>query len=156
MTASSPGSTRDPIASTTIARLYIAQGHRRKAARMLTALLERTPGDGAALHLQQRLATTECPTLIASVDDTVLEVSWEAVREAPARHVVVVSYLGAGTVPRVQVTSVACNESSGVCTFARPGEPGSAAICLGFVGPEGFIAEAVTSPLVWSTDVVGA
>ncbi len=143
---------RDPIASTTIARLYLAQGHRRKAARMLSALLEREPGDGAALHLQQRLERTASPTLTASVDDAVLEVSWESVRSDPARHVVVVSYLGVGTLPKVQVTSVACEDASGACTFARPRAPGSAVVCLGFVGPDGFVAEAVTSPLLWCTD----
>jgi hypothetical protein len=143
---------RDPIASTTIARLYLAQGHRRKAARMLDALIERDRADGGALHLRDRLDRTAVPTLTAAVDDTVLEVSWEAVREDPPRHVVVVSYLGEGVLPRVQVTSVRCETATGDCTFARPREPGSAAVCLGFVGPAGFVAEAVTSPLVWSSE----
>jgi len=147
---------RDPIASTTIARLYLAQGHRRKAARMLDALIERDPADGAALHLRERLDRTEVPTLTAAVDDSVLEVSWEAVRTDPRRHVVVVSFHGDGTLPRVAVTSVPCEDASGACTFARPREPGSAAVCVGFVGPEGFVAEAVTSPLVWSADAAEA
>lgn len=147
---------RDPIASTTIARLYLAQGHRRKAARMLDTLLERTPEDGGALHLRDRLERTAVPTLTAAVDDTHLEVSWESVRPDPQRHVVVVSYLGEGVLPRVQVTSVPCETATGDCTFARPREPGSAAVCLGFVGPEGFVAEAVTSPLVWSSEDDGA
>ncbi len=143
---------RDPIASTTIARLYLAQGHRRKAARMLEALLERDPCDGAALHLRDRLEQTFVPTLTASVDEEHLDVSWESVRSAPPRHVVVVSFLGEGTLPRVQVTSVPCEEARGACTFARPRAPGSASICLGFIGPSGFVAEAVTSPLVWSSE----
>lgn len=143
---------RDPIASTTIARLYLAQGHRRKAARMLEALIERDPADGAALHLRERLEMTEVPTLTAAVDDSVLEVSWEHVRAEPRRHVVIASFLGDGTLPRVAVTSVPCEAASGACTFARPRDPGSAAVCVGFVGPEGFVAEAVTSPLVWSAE----
>jgi len=143
---------RDPIASTTIARLYLAQGHRRKAARMLDALLDRDATDGAALHLRDRLERTSVPTLTAAVDEEHLEVTWEHVRSIPARHVVVVSFLGEATLPRVHVTSVACEEAAGECTFARPKDPGSAAICLGFVGPEGFVAEAVTSPLVWSSE----
>lgn len=143
---------RDPIASTTIARLYLAQGHRRKAARMLDALIDRDPADGSALHLRERLDRTETPTLTAAVDETHLEVAWEGVRDAPGRHVVVVSYLGDVTLPRIEVTSVACNDGIGECTFARPREPGSAAVCLGFMGPGGFVAEAVTSPLVWSSE----
>ena len=147
---------RDPIASTTIARLYLAQEHRRKAARMLETLIERDPADGSALHLRERLHRTETPTLTAAVDETHLEVTWEGVRDAPARHVVVISYLGEGTLPRVQVTSVACEEAMGECTFARPREPGSAAVCLGFMGPGGFVAEAVTSPLVWASETPDA
>ncbi len=147
---------RDPIASTTIARLYLAQGHRRKAARMLETLLERDPSDGAALHLRDRLDRTEMPTLTAAVDETHLEVTWEGVREDPRRHVVVVSYLGNATLPRIQVTSVACEEALGECTFARPREPGSAAVCIGFMSPGGFVAEAVTSPLVWSSETPGS
>lgn len=143
---------RDPIASTTIARLYLAQGHRRKAARMLDALIDRDPADGSALHLRERLERTEMPTLTAAVDEAHLEVTWEGVHETPPRHVVVVSYLGDATLPRIQVTSVACEEAIGECTFARPTAPGSAAVCLGFMGPGGFVAEAVTSPLVWSSE----
>ncbi len=142
---------RDPIASTTIARLYLAQGHRRKAARMLEALISRNPTDGSALHLRERLDRTEMPTLTAAVDRTHLEVTWEGVRDTPPRHVVVVSYLGDATLPRIQVTSIACKDTAGECTFARPVEPGSAAVCLGFMSPGGFVAEAVTSPLVWSS-----
>ncbi|MGH1347003.1 MAG: hypothetical protein ACRBN8_35890 [Nannocystales bacterium] len=143
---------RDPIASTTIARLYLAQGHRRKAARMLETLIARDSGDGSALHLRERLERTEMPTLTAAVDENLLEVTWEGVRDAPRRHVVVVSYLGEASLPRVQVTSVTCEEATGECTFARPREPGSAAICIGFVSSDGFVAEAVTSPLVWSSE----
>jgi len=143
---------RDPIASTTIARLYLAQGHRRKAARMLEALIDRDPSDGSALHLRDRLDRTEMPTLTAAVDEAHLEVTWDAVREAPRRHVLVVSYLGDATLPRIQVTSVVCEETAGECTFARPRAPGSAAVCIGFMGPGGFVAEAVTSPLVWSSE----
>lgn len=142
----------DPIASTTIARLYLAQGHRRKAARMLDALIDGDPADGSALHLRERLDRTEMPTLTAAVDETHLEITWEGVRDAPPRHVVVVSYLGDATLPRIQVTSVACTEALGECAFARPTEPGSAAVCLGFMTPGGFVAEAVTSPLVWSSE----
>ncbi|MCR9163054.1 MAG: hypothetical protein ACE37F_32800 [Nannocystaceae bacterium] len=142
--------TRDPIASTTIARLYLAQGHRRKAARMLEALIERDPADGAALHLRERLEATTVPTVTAAVDDEQLEVTWESVRAQPQRHVVIVSFLGDRARPRTVVTSVACEDAAGACTFERPREPGSASICVGFVGPGGFVAEAVTSPLVWS------
>lgn len=140
---------RDPIASTTIARLYLAQGHRRKAARMLEALIDRNPADGGALHLRERLEATTVPTVTAAVDDEHLEVTWESVRAEPQRHVVIVSFLGDGALPRTVVTSVACEDAAGACTFARPREPGSASICVGFVGPSGFVAEAVTSPLVW-------
>ncbi len=143
-------SARDPIASTTIARLYIAQGHLRKAARMLGVLLEQDPDDGAALHLRTRLRAMQAPTLTASVDDTALEIEWDGVPEDPARHVVVVSYLAAGTLPQVHVTSVPCKEAADACTFERPQQPGSAVVSLGYVGESGWVAEAVTSPLVWS------
>jgi hypothetical protein len=141
---------RDPIASTTIARLYLAQGHRRKAARMLDALIDRDPADGAALHLRERLEATTVPTVTAAVDEEHLEITWESVRAQPQRHVIVVSFLGEGALPRTVVTSIPCEDAAGACTFARPREPGSASVCVGFVGPSGFVAEAVTSPLVWS------
>ncbi|MEM6296170.1 MAG: tetratricopeptide repeat protein [Myxococcota bacterium] len=147
-------SARDPIASTTIARLYIAQGHLRKAARMLDALLDQDADDGAALHLRTRLRAMQAPTLTASVDDTALEIGWDAVPQGPdepQRHAVIVSYLAAGTLPQVHVTSVPCKEAADACTFDRPQQPGSAVVSLGYVGESGWVAEAVTSPLVWSS-----
>ncbi len=143
---------RDPIASTTIARLYIAQGHLRKAGRMLGVLLEQDPTDGAALHLRERLRLSKAPSLTAAVDAHALEIHWEGAAQLPPRHVVVASFLRVGTHPHVSVTSVGCTDAAGSCTFQRPARPGSAVVTLGFVGEHGFVAEAVTSPLVWSAD----
>lgn len=141
---------RDLIASTTIARLYLAQGHHRKAGRVLTTLIDQDPTDGAALHLRERLALTQGPLLTASVDEVELTASWERVGRDVPRYVIVTSFLSAGTHPRVGVTSVHCKESAGTCSFQRSALAGSAVLTVGFVGERGFVAEAVTSPLVWS------
>jgi hypothetical protein len=149
---------RDPIASPTLAQLYIAQGHLRKARAVVDEVLERDPFDGHALHLASRLRAVGEATLSASVDATEIALRWQRVPFAPATHVVLVCFVGGV----MNVRSVPCSSSGegqrdpvagmvgGEWTVPRPRAPGSAAACIGrVVAGRGFVALTVARPVSW-------
>ena len=151
-------SARDPIASPTLAQLYIAQGHLRKAKAVVEEVLERDPLDGHALHLASRLRAVGDATLSASVDGTEIVLRWQRVPCVPEMHVVLVCFVGGV----VNVRSVPCSWSGGrerepvagmvggEWTVPRPRSPGSAAACLGrVVAGRGFVALTVARPVSW-------
>lgn len=61
----------DPIASATLARLYLTQGHASRAQAILAEVIERDPYDGDALALRSRLHPRP-PRLSATVEDEML------------------------------------------------------------------------------------
>ena len=137
-------SQHDPIASPTLAQLYIAQGHTTKARNVLTEVLERDPFDGHALHLRERLTALGQAQLSASVDATKIALRWQQVPRT--LHALVVCFVGGV----VRVDSVRCASAAGQWATHRPARPGSAVACLGHVVPErGFVATCVARPLSW-------
>jgi hypothetical protein len=139
---------RDPIASPTLAQLYIAQGHLRKARSVVAEVLERDPLDGHALHLASRLSAVVEAQLTASVDAGEITLRWQRIPVVPQTHVVLVCF--AGGVARVG--SIPCTSSTGRWAAPRPAAPGSAAACIGrVVAGRGFVAVTVARPVSWET-----
>lgn len=82
----------DPIASATLARLYMSQGHWVRARAILDEVLTRAPFDGDALALRARFEPPR-PRLGASLEDDALCLRWQGVTD-PGRYHVVVSMWG--------------------------------------------------------------
>ena len=142
----------DPIASSTIASLYISQGHDGKAAEVVRAMLERDPFDGTALELSRRIRPRGGPTLRLSVDETEISVKWTHVgqRDGAAHHLVVTWFEDAGPAPRRCVDSVRCDEAAGHWSLARPRAGGAATACIGKVSADGFEPVVIARPVPWS------
>lgn len=143
--ASFPG---DPIASPTLSRLYMSQGHWGRARSMLESIVARDPTDGDALALLARLGGTG-GRVSTKRDGNDLVVRWQGL---PARghHVVAVTTREHRGRVRTGVTSVPCREAFGEVRFALPSQRGSLAACAGRVDAEqGFVAIAIAPPLSW-------
>ncbi len=139
-------SANDPIASPTLAQLYIAQGHLRKARAVVEEVLERDPLDGHALHLASRLRAVGEAQLTATLEAGEIALQWQKVPSVPAMHVVLLCFVGR----TVRVTSVPCATRSGRWAAPRPERPGSAAACIGrVVAGRGFVPIAVARPVSW-------
>ena len=139
-------SRHDPIASPTLAQLYIAQGHLRKARSVVEEVLERDPLDGHALHLASRLRAVGEAQLTAAVDAEEIALRWQKVPLVPPTHVVLVCFVGGV----VRVGSVPCATQNGRWAAPRPEGPGSAAACIGrVVAGRGFVPITVARPVSW-------
>jgi hypothetical protein len=137
---------RDPIASPTLAQLYIAQGHLRKARSVVAEVLERDPLDGHALHLASRLRAVGDAQLTASVAAGEIALRWQGIPAVPQAHVVLVCFAGGV----VRVGSIPCTAATGRWAAPCPPAPGSAAACIGrVVAGRGFIAVTVARPVSW-------
>lgn len=141
----------DLIASATLAQLYIAQGHLRKADQTLNKVLESHPLDGSALHLRARLHIPSDAKLTLEIDDSAIELSWRAHGFEHPLHAVLITHQIGIVHPSTRVTSSACKTSQGAWTSSRPDLGGSAIACLGWVGSAGFTAIAVTGSVAWSS-----
>jgi len=139
----------DPIASSTLAHLYLAQGHREKANVVLDAVLLRNPADGHALHLRERLqATADCEISLSFAAGE-LRARWTRA-EAPQSVVLAAWTLDEEGLQRF-VTSQPVTTPSGVVAFRKPFRRGHACVCLGRAVPgRGFVATCVGEPLVWT------
>jgi hypothetical protein len=136
----------DPIASPTLAQLYIAQGHLRKARGVVAEVLERDPLDGHALHLASRLRAVGEAQLSATVDAGEIALRWQRVGDVPQTHVVLACFVDGV----VRVISTPCTAVNGRWNTRCPGESGSAAACIGrVVAGRGFVAVAVARPVSW-------
>ncbi len=149
----------DPVASSTLAALYIAQGHERKAARVLQAVLDDDPFDGAALELSRRLDAPNTASLTVDVDETSIALSWTCSAEdaqTPQRaaplHVVLIRYADTGHGFNARVDSVRCDGPRGRWKVARPRSGGSAVATLGRVTGRGFTPLATARPVAWTLD----
>jgi hypothetical protein len=139
----------DPIASPTLARLYLAQGHEVKARAMVKGLLELSPHDGDALALAMRLG--DAPGhMSARVEGDDLVVAWQGVPCDGATHVIAVTTRPSRSGVRTGVTSVRCTEPFGRVHFARPPGRGALAVCVGRLTPGiGLQVLAVATPIHW-------
>ncbi|MCH9682673.1 MAG: tetratricopeptide repeat protein, partial [Deltaproteobacteria bacterium] len=101
----------DPIASATLARLYLSQGHWVRARAILDEVLERTPFDGDALAMRARFDRPR-PRLSVTHDGEGLCLRWQGVPD-PDRIHVVASLWGGGAHPHAWVTSRPCTGTFG-------------------------------------------
>ena len=121
----------DPLASATLAQLYVAQGHDARARRVLASVLESDPLNGHALALKKRLAAASNATLRiekraaslrlhfatkdGSVPDEVRVASWRLVDGRPHAS---------------PAATLACADQRGKLDLPIPEGPGSASACL--------------------------
>ncbi len=139
----------DPIASATLARLYMAQGHWVRARAILDEVLARTPFDGDALALRSRLQPAR-PRLAATVEDEALCLRWQGVSAPDQCHVVVAMWGGDGMPPRSLVTSRPCTGAFGRHHLPRPWPRGVLVAAVGrVVADGGFTPQVVAEPLGW-------
>ncbi|GEM_PF-1392981 len=144
----------DPIASATLAQLYLEQGHFDRARNMLELVLARDPRNGIALKWNERLEIIAPPYLDVMPRKNGFTIRWSGLRHQ-GTHVVValVSTAGKASSPRKRVTSRRCNEPSGEQLIAftdvelAPTEDAAwACACLGIVDPtQGFLVLASTA-----------
>ena len=138
----------DPIASATLARLYLTQGHGSRARAILQEVLAREPFDGDALALSARLASPR-PRLSATTTGDELSLRWQGVSD-PGRYYVVISMWGGDDgFPAQWVTSRPCTSAFGRHRLARPWARGVLVATLGRVEREGFVPQVVAEPLGW-------
>ena len=139
----------EPIASPTLARLYMSQGHWARARGMVEYLLQRDPLDGDALVLAERLGPLP-GRLTARRDGDDLRLHWRGIKIEPAVHLVTVTAATADGVTRVGVTSVRVDKPFGEQRFALPTAHGSLAACIGRVHTGvGWVPMVVASALSW-------
>lgn len=140
----------DPIASPTLARLYMSQGHWARARGMLEQLVERDPYDGDALALLARLGA-QSGRLTVRRDGNDLHFRWHAIATHPAVSLVAVTTRAEGPGGlRVGVTSVPCTEPFGELRFALPSEHGAVAASIGRVVPgSGYVPSVVVPAFNW-------
>lgn len=139
----------DPLASATLAALYVSQGHRTRAERVLDEVLQRDPFDGHALHLRDRLRVPSRAVLSIAVDELEMQLQWQGA--PPGMHAVVLVVSVSGTMRR-RVTSRPCNDAFGRWTLRHPWPRGTAIACLGRVTDEGFVTVATARPVSWASD----
>lgn len=144
---------RDPLATPTLARLYMGQGHFDRARTVLDACLRRDSLDGHALALVRRLqARSDASLLITLVDDEAadrLSIKWTALGDAEACHVVVVASTQTGRTAATWVTSTRARAAFGTWECPLPFPRGSVSACIGCVDAHGWYVRAVARPVSW-------
>ena len=139
--------TADPIASATLARLYLTPGHGARARAILDEVLARDPYDGDALALRARL--TIRPRLSAAVEDDALTLRWQGVTSPDDVHLVVCVLGGDARIPRRWITSRPCTSAFGRHHLPLPWARGVLVAALGRVDARGFAPQVVAEPLGW-------
>ncbi len=132
----------EPIASSTLALLYLAQGHRSRARATLDEVLAAEPDNGYALALADRMQPRPRPQLRArfvassaagiDIGAGELELSWSippALADADAQLHVVVALATRGRAS-LRYTSIACADARGTQRIPAPLGPASAAVSL--------------------------
>jgi hypothetical protein len=152
----------EPLASATLALLYLAQGHRSRARATLDEVLEAEPGNGYALALHERMQLRPTPRLgarfvassAAGIDIGAgeLELSWSFSAElVPADHRlhVVVGFATRGR-SCLRYTSIPCLDRTATQRMPAPLGPASAALTLVASKPGAPLRLlAVAEPLHW-------
>jgi hypothetical protein len=149
----------EPLASPTLALLYLAQGHRSRAAATLDEVLELEPSNGYALALRERMRARPRPELtlrfVASSAAGVeigageLELRWAIppeLREHERRFDVVIA-LATRRRPSLHYTSIPCLDREAVQRIPAPLGPASVAAVL--VARSPFELLAVAAPMSW-------
>jgi hypothetical protein len=141
---------RDPIATPTLARLYLGQGHVERARDVIEDCLARDPWDGHALALRDRLAARSEATVTVGHSGELLQLAWNGVEQPARASVVLVAITLSGAPIATWVTSTPCATAIGSREIAVPFARGSACACIGYVEPgRGFAVLAVARPVSW-------
>ncbi len=140
---------RDPLATPTLARLYMGQGHFDRARTVLDACLRRDPFDGHALALVRRMHARSDATLAVTILRDRLTLRWTALGDADDCHVVIVASTQTGTTAATWVTSARARTAFGAWECTLPFPRGSVSACIGGVDRRGWFVRAVARPLSW-------
>jgi hypothetical protein len=145
-------SSEDPIASPTLAQLYVTQGHYAHAAKVLDAVLEDEPFNGHALALRTRLEQRKTGRVELERSAAGVRVKYERPRlDDSAVHVLVSAWsMASGRPVPLPMRSVPCKTRRGKTELELPTGPGSACACLAALDPSGALRVlAVADPLTW-------
>jgi hypothetical protein len=158
---------RDPIASSTLAHLYVAQGHHRRARAMLSEVVTADPTDGHALVLLRRLSAVGEGTLRGEDEGDVVRWRWqristpmsvasgsgERLQGLQGLHLVVVCCADVGPQTRLRVTSTPCRQPMGQWAWPKPVPQGTVVASIGRVAGRGsdlgFVPLLVSEPIGW-------
>lgn len=134
----------DPVASTTLALLYVGQGHEDKALEVLESVLAADPFCGPALALLSRLERPQAK-LEAHIQGDELNVAWAAAPRGAA--VIIAMRFGSELTPLV--TSQPCEGSRGRWVMSLPEGPAAVSLVLARLedGHPRYLA--VAEPLFW-------
>jgi hypothetical protein len=141
----------DPLASPTLAQLYVTQGHYDRAARVLDAVLSGDPENGHALALRKRLALRRRGEVVIERAKDELSVRYRFDGSPSDAHVVVGLWRAQGGRAAAEpLVSQACPAREGQLSFLVPAGPGSASACLARLDSDGRLeVVAVAEPLTW-------
>jgi hypothetical protein len=143
-------SERDPIASPTLALLYLAQGHFGRAHGIVEQLLARDPTDGQALVLARRLAARGSAHISCEARADRLTLAWQGAPATPQTHVVWMLTGVERGITRVRVSSTRCDRSFGSVDRPVPWPRGAVSCCIARVDArDGFVPLAVGPACTW-------
>ena len=132
----------EPLASPTLALLYLAQGHRGHARRTLDEVLSTEPDNGYALALHERMRQRPSAQLLArfvassaagvEIGAGQLEISWTLPPElvAPDQRVHIVIAFATRAANALRYTSIPCLDASATTRIPAPLGPASAALAM--------------------------
>jgi hypothetical protein len=128
----------EPLASPTLAQLYLAQGHVRRARATLEEVLDDDPYNGHALALLERMVDRPRPELHAGfvIDAGELELRWSVPSSLwpdpglEARLTIVLAITTRRADPSLRFTSLSCQGPRGSQRMPAPPGPASAALAL--------------------------
>lgn len=147
----------DPLATPTLARLYMGQGYFDRARAVLEACLSRDATDGHALALVARLRARSDAALNVTLHAAVpgvtqgdrASVAWTAVGHADECHVIVVAITQTGTTAATWVTSTRARTAFGSWECALPFPRGSVCASVGRIVDGDWQPLAVARPVSW-------
>lgn len=121
----------DPLASPTLAQLYLGQGKLERAQQVLERLLEDDPYAGAALALHRRLSARNLGEIALKGGVDGVRLRFELGDGPVGVHAVLTTFeLVERGVTRQRVTSRPIDGRSGEFVFDAPRGPASASACL--------------------------
>lgn len=142
----------DPLASPTLAQLYLEQGHVDRARAVLDEVLARDPYDGTALVLRERLRALRTGRLTCQRGEGQIEIRWRGIPTEGHAELRLLLAHRSGHDGRVRTREVShmCNGAVGEHRVLAPGASGACAAAIGIPDAEGgFAPLAVADPLQW-------
>lgn len=136
----------DPLASATLAQLYLEQGHLDRARRVLDEVLERDPFDGSALVMRDRLRAVRTGQITSARDGLDVVIKWRGIA-ADASTELRVLVTGGG---KSRQLNVPCRTAVGEHRVRAASAVGACAVAIGHPGEsDDFVPQAVAEALEW-------